>query len=166
MKLVRLGWHRTPAKTDMQGNGAWNVVEITTEKPRLEMQHQLGKLHIDQSQCFAEVGLKGMTDFRADNTSYGQSVLARGIARIIDNGNQFIEIQNGTDMIAEQADYNAFGMFAQEFEYTAIPKSRPVITVDPATRNYQFTPGKVHVSDTGKRVQLYYTPGKFEYYTY
>ncbi|MDO4753366.1 MAG: DUF6470 family protein [Bacillota bacterium] len=166
MKLVRLGWNRTPARTDMKGNGAWNVIHITTEKPRLEMEHKLGKIHIDQSQSFAEVGLKGMADFRADNTSYGQSVLAKGIARIVDNGNQFIEIQNGADMIAEQADYNAFGMFEQEFGYGVIPATPPKITVDPATKNYHYKPGRVHVSDTGKRVQISYTPGKFEYYTY
>lgn len=166
MKLVRLGWHRTPARVEMSGNGAWNIVNIRTEKPKLEMEHKLGKIQIDQTECRAEVGLKGMTDFRVDNTSYGQSVLAKGIARIVDNGNQFIEIQNGADMIAEQADYNAFGMFEQEFGYAAIPVSKPKITVDPATKNYQFRPGRVHIEDAGKKVQIIYTPGKFEYYTY
>lgn len=166
MKLVRLGWHRTPAHTDMQGNGGWNLVNIRTEKPKLDMEHKLGQIHIDQSQCRAEAGLKGEVDFRVDNASYGQSVYAKGVARIVDDGNQFIEIQNGVDMIAEQADYNAFGMFEREFGYVAIPQSKPKITVDPATKNYRFTPGRVHIEDTGKKVQVSYTPGKFSYYIY
>lgn len=164
MKLIKLGWNSTPARLEMRGNGNQNVLDLQTEKPRLEMKSELGKLHIDQSACFSEAGRKGVTDFRQDVISYAQSVFARGVARIVDNGDQFIDIHTGVNAVAEQADYNAFGMFEQQFGYAVIPKSRPKITVDPATLNYHFTPGRVHVGMQDRKVQSTYYPGRIEYY--
>lgn len=151
---------------EMAGNGNQNILSIRTEKPRIEIESKLGKLHIDQSACFSEAGRKGMADFRADVISYAHSVYARGIARIVDNGNQMIEIQNPADAIAEQADYNAFGMFEQEFVYTTIPKSRPKITVDAATLNYKFHPGRLENTTRERAVQISYTAGNVRFYTY
>ncbi len=164
MKLERLGWNMTPARFEMSGGGALNVLKMRTEKPVLEMRSHRPVVKIDQSQCFAEAGLKGMTDFRVDTNSYAQSAVAKGIARIVDNGNEMMAIENGVDAIAEQADNNAFGIFEQEFVYTAIPKSRPKISVDPWTMNYSYTPGRIINETEPKRVQTSYTPPRFEYY--
>lgn len=156
----------TPARFEMSGGGVQNALKLRTEKPKLDMQSSRPTIKIDQSQCFAEAGLKGIADFSADTNSYARSIFLKGIARIVDDGNRMMVIENGSDAIAEQADYNAHGMFEQEFVYTTIPKSRPKISIDPWTMNYSFAPGRVINETQPKKVQIDYAPPRFEYYIY
>ncbi len=166
MKLVRVGINTTPSKLTMEGNGAQNKLQMHTEKPKLNMESKRPVLHIDQSDCWAEVGLKNVSAFREDSISYSQSVYAKGVARIIDQGNRDMEIQNGSDSIAEQADYNAFAQFEQEFTTGFVPTSRPKISVEPGSLNYSFQKGSVHNNTSDEKVRISYQKGSIEYHTY
>lgn len=163
MELTRLSWTHTPAKLEIKGNGAQNLLDLTIEKPRLEMESTRPQIKIDQSACFEECGLAGVEAFRNANISHARSMMANGISRIISDGDALMNIQNGGDAIAEQADYNAYGIFQNEYGYGAIPMSRPTITVDPGTLNYTFTPGRVVNNAPQKKLEMVYTPGRFDY---
>ncbi len=166
MKLVKISIRTTPATLDIQGNGLQNTLRLEREKGSFEIRSTKPRVQIDQRACFAEAGRKGMTDFRQDMISYAQSVLTRGIARIIDQGNEAIAIQYPQDVVAEQADYNAFGMFEQEFGYGTMPSSRPTITVDRGTLNYSYQPDRLVNKTQRNELRTTYQRGRVEFCTY
>ncbi len=166
MKLVKIGIQTTKARLDIEGNSVQNTLRLERDKGSLEMTSKKPQIKIDQSACFAESGRKGMVAFREDMVSYAHSVLTRGVARIIDQGNEAIEIQNGQDVVAEQADYNAFGIFEQEFGYGTMPSSRPTITLDRGTLNYSFQRDRVRNVTEKSSLSTTYQRGKVEFYTY
>lgn len=166
MQLTRLGWNRTPYRFEMQGTDNLNLLDMQTEKGRLEMQSSKPTIKIDQSQCFSEIGRKGVTDFRADNTDYGRAMLRQAVARMVDQGNRMIDIHIQADAFAEQADYNAFGMFEREFNLDFIPKSRPQITIDPWSMNYSYKAARVINNSYPRKAQFNFTYGRLDFYTY
>ena len=149
------------AKLYQEGNGV-NVLDIRTQKPLLEITTTKPEVRIDQSKCFEEAGLKGLKAFMNDAISYGQQVLQAGIARIVDDGNAYANIQSGQDPIPDQALYNAYEMFTHEYNYDTIPKSRPSIELVRGTVNYKFNRGQGINSTNASPVRMTYEPWKVE----
>lgn len=147
----------SPAKLSQSGNAA-KTLNLDIKEPLLEMQTELPKVTIDQSQSFAEAGLKKNRAFMEDNTSYSQGIISQGIDRIVSQGNEMINIHTGVDPIPEQAIYNAYDMFEKSFNYAAIPTSRPNIDLIRGSVNYNFNPGKVSNSSQQQKVEMTYTP--------
>lgn len=158
-----LGWDVQKARLDQSGNGA-SVLELSIDKPLLEMQTELPKIQIDQFASFADAGLKGLKAFMDDAVSYGRQIVSQGVARIIDQGNSFIEIHNGVDPIPDQAVYNAYDMFEKEFNYGVIPQTRPSISLREGNVYTTFNPGKVNNQSTPRKVDLQYTPWQVSYH--
>ncbi len=158
-----IGWDVQKAKLDQSGNGARALV-LESTAPLLEIETQQPKILIDQSQSFSEAGLKGLKSFMNDAASYGQQIVSQGIARIVDQGNAFIEIQSSYDPIPDQALNNAYDIFDKEFNYGAIPQSRPSITLDRGQVNFNFRPGDVNNQSTERKVEMNYTPWQVDYY--
>ena len=115
-----------PARIDQSGNGALTL-DIDIKKPLLEMKTELPKVTIDQSASFAEAGLKNIKAFMDESVSYARQIVSAGVDRIVSQGNEWINIHTGVDPIPDQAIYNAYEMFDKEFNYAAIPTSRPSI---------------------------------------
>lgn len=158
-----LGWDTQKASLNQSGN-ATRTLELQIEKPLLEMQTTLPKIQIDQSQPFAEAGLKNIKAFMSDSMNYSLQVVSRGIARIIDQGNSFAEIHTGVDPIPDQAIYNAYDMFDKEFNYGAIPQSRPSITLQRGEVNTSLKRGTVLNNSAPQKVEMNYSPGQISYY--
>lgn len=158
-----IGWDVQRAKLEQSGNGI-NVLSLESNAPLLEMQTQQPKIQIDQSQSFEEAGLKGIKAFMDDAVTYGQQIVSQGVARIVDQGNAYIEIQSGYDPIPDQAEYNAYGMFEKEFNYGAIPQSRPTISLNRGQVTYNFRPGSVTNQSAERKVETNYTPWQVNYY--
>lgn len=131
-------------------------MKLTTTKPQLK---------IDQDQCFNESGLKNNRAFLDDVVSRAKQAVREGVAQRVQDGNAMMAIENGMDVIAEQASYNAWERFYNEFGLVTMPQSRPVITVVDGDVNFQFEEGNVEIlngpfqSDKGT-----YQSGKVEYY--
>ncbi len=152
----------TPAKLEQNGNGS-RTLNLDIQKPELEMETKQVKVLIDQSQPFAEAGLKNIRAFMDDNNAYSQQIYSQGVSRIVSQGNELKEIQNDYDPIPDQAISNAYDMFDKEFNYGAVPTSRPTITVDPGNVNYSFRRGSVSNLSQPQKVQMSYTPYQISY---
>ena len=102
-------------------------LNLQIEKPELQMESTQAKVYIDQTEAFADAGLKKPERFMRDNVQEAQRLMLQGIARVASQGNQLADIQNVSDdtVIANQAYENAFGQFEYDWGYTHIPKSGP-----------------------------------------
>jgi len=147
----------SPGKLSQSGNGA-KTLNLDIKEPLLEMQTQLPKVSIDQSQSFAEAGLKKNRAFMEDNTSYSKEIVSQGVDRIVSQGNEFIDIHTGVDPIPDQAIYNAYDMFEKSFNYAAIPTTRPSIDLVKGSVNYNFNRGSVNNNSQPQKVEMNYTP--------
>lgn len=158
-----IGWDVQKARLDQSGNGI-NILDLTIEKPLLEMRTELPKIQIDQSQSFTDAGLKSLKAMMDDSISYGRQIVSQGVARIVDQGNSFIEIHSGVDPIPDQAIFNAYEMFDKEFVYGAIPQTRPSISLRKGNVYTTFNSGKVNNQSTPRKVDMQYTPWQVSYH--
>lgn len=158
-----LSWDTQKAQLTQSGNGA-QTLALQINKPLLEMQTTLPKIQIDQSQSFAEAGLKNLKAFMNDAISYGQQIVQQGVARIVSQGNSFIDIHTGVDPIPEQAIANAYEMFEKEFNYGAIPQSRPNISLQEGRVNTTFNPGTINNQSSQRKVEMNYSPWQVNYF--
>ncbi len=146
-----------------QSDNGKRILNLSKELPKVEIETTAPRVEIDQSQCFAEAGLKKIKAFMNDAVAYGQQKFSEGIARIVDDGNTWAEIQNDYDPMSDQAVQNAYTIFEHEFNYGAIPTSRPSIELVRGTINYNYKPGSVNNNSLPSPVQFNYTPGRVSY---
>jgi len=158
---AKLSIHTNHASISMRGNGA-KPLDIESEIAQVDMESNKPQLKIDQTECFAEAGLKNIKAFMDDAVAYGQQKFSEGVSRIVSDGNSMAAIETGYDPIADQAYQNAYAMFDHEFNYDAIPKSRPQIEVTPGNVNYNYRPAHVQNNTQAQPIQNSYTPGKVE----
>jgi hypothetical protein len=104
-------------------------VEIETKAAELNMSVTLPTIEIDQRQCFSESGLKGVLELATENVQNAVQIMYASIGRIAEQGNELTNIQNGGNVIADQAVYNAYEQFATDYNMVTMPRSRPKITV-------------------------------------
>lgn len=158
----QIGVNRTPGRFEMQSPGYTLNMSVTQPQTRIEA--TLPKVTIDQSQCFSEAGLKGITDLRDEMISRSRSAMLSSIGRIVEQGNQKADILNGKNAIPDQAYYNAIEQFNKEFNMGTIPKSRPRIDVTEGTLNIQVTEGQVTNNTVPQKATLQYQHGAIEIY--
>ncbi len=158
-----LAWDRTDAVLNQSGNGGI-VLDIETTKPQISITTKKPQIAIDQSQSFAEAGIKSVRAFMQESVSFSRQVVSEGVARIVSDGNQWIDIHTGIDPIPDQAIYNAFEMFDKAFNYGAIPQSRPQIDVDLGTVDIQLKKGEVINRSAPRKVDMQYSPWRMDYY--
>ena len=152
----------TPASISQSGNAALTL-SISSEQPLLEMQTVKPQIRIDQTQPFAEAGLKNIRAFMEDNIAYSREIVQGGVSRIVSQGNEFINIHTEVDPIPEQALNNAYDMFDKEFNYAAIPTTRPTITLEKGSVNYSLKRGSVTNNSSPQPVNLSYTPYQVQF---
>jgi hypothetical protein len=159
---TRLEYQTVNAEVERQGNGGL-ILSIETERASIDMESRQPEIQIDQTACFAECGLKNLKDFMADSIAYGQQKYNEGVARIVEDGNQMAAIENKVDPIPDQAIQNAYTMFEHEFNYDAIPKSKPVITLKEGDVTYRYKPASVRNDTMSRMVESAYTPGRVDF---
>lgn len=146
-----------PAKIEQSGNGALTL-NLDIKKPLLEMKTELPKVTIDQSASFAEAGLKNIKAFMDESVSFARQMVAGGVDRIVSQGNEWLNIHTGVDPMPDQAIYNAYEMFDKEFNYAAIPTSRPIIDLVRGQVNTTFNKGQVTNNSRPQKINMNYTP--------
>lgn len=140
------------------------TINMDTELPKVEIRTTDPEIKIDQRQCFAEAGIKSPIDFSRENSDIAKKAAFQGIARIVQEGNQMADIHLGRDVIVENADHNAFGIFEREFVYGAIPKSRPKIDVKMGTLDIKFIEGKLNYSAKVNKPEITVNHGSVDIY--
>lgn len=101
---------------------------IEQGSPELSIEGELPKVHIDQTQCFAESGLKPALQFASDYYKEGLEAGLEAMSRIAEEGTRLRAIEKGGNPIAEIA----YGKFLINDQVTMVqmPKSRPEIQWD------------------------------------
>ena len=120
---IQLGVDYTPSKLDIDSRIA--KLEMHQEYPEVRISTEMPRVLIDQSQCFAEAGLKKNYDFTKEAAMRGYRQAMGFIGQTAEDGDALAAIERGGDPIAEIAERKAFPQ--KEFVLAAMPKSRPRI---------------------------------------
>lgn len=139
-------------------------VNINSELPRVSVESTLPKVRISQTKAFAESGLKGILQLGIENASRAMSKMISDSGRIVDEGNQFADIQNNVDVVAENADQNAFGQFTGELNIVTMPTSGPDIELIKGENNISVKGGTVDINVNVNKPVIDYQRGKLDIY--
>ena len=157
-----IGWHTKDAVLKQSGQGE-PALNIDITDPQLRVDSKPPKLSIDQSECFAEAGLKDIKRMMSDHVSKAKQQLMEGIQIIVQQGNEMADVHNGNP-IPTQAKYNAYDRYVKEFNYGTVPKSRPKISVASGDVQVKVSPGKVENKSKPKPLRSSYERWKVDFY--
>ncbi|MCH4889298.1 hypothetical protein EZV73_17000 [Acidaminobacter sp. JC074] len=132
--------------------------------PTIKVEVSLPTVDIDQNQSFNESGLKDNQSFSADYVAYAKQKMQESIGRIADQGNELTNVHEGGNQIADQALYNAFDQFYNEFGMVTMPRTRPQITLIEGQVDIQVTEGQNNQRVIAQKPRIDYQPGRVERY--
>jgi len=145
-------------KPEIKINTTQGKLNITREKENLNIQNskstlsmntEYSKVRIDQSQCFADAGLKDNTRLSASLTNDRMQDFFRGVSRRSVEGNRLKDIRNSQPKaIPEIAKSHMYGD-KKSFEFGQVPNSRPTIS---------FSPGRLDIKYNGGFSKINYQP--------
>ncbi|MEA1976182.1 MAG: DUF6470 family protein [Bacillota bacterium] len=141
-------------------------VNIETTKPKITMQSSQSKVLIDQTECFADAGIKSPERMSAENAQRAKQIAQENIAKVAQHGDQLSDIHlvHDDSVIADQAEYNAFTQFEHEYGYGAIPKHSPKFTPIKGELQIDVQPGSINVDYQKGTVNNNFQRGKVETY--
>lgn len=119
--------NKKPVQTIRQPKGEQSIKQV---KAKMIVDRELPRVHIDQRQCFSEVGLKTVSELSRENARLGRQHVMEEIARIAQEGNQMARIEDGRPLrtvIADIAEARAWRPV--DITVDLLPKSRPKIEV-------------------------------------
>lgn len=169
----RIGIRQYPAKINIEQN--LPNADIMQHKAELKIENILPKVYIDQSECFAELGIK--TALRLTKDFYDESLRAglESISKIAQEGERLMRIEDGGDPIIEIAEESMYEELC-EINVDIAPKSRPQIEVREGKAEIEVKPmppiinwavyPKANIDATRHKVDIYmevWPDIKFEY---
>ncbi|MEN6390751.1 MAG: DUF6470 family protein [Syntrophomonas sp.] len=118
-------------------------VELAITPARLDITSPKPKVIIDQSQCFADEGRRGLLDFALYCTDYSRSEFSDAIDKRVSDGNNLAAIYAGSSI----ADLGKEAMQDEHiFEIRAIPQQPPKIEADVQPVSINYEPARVDTS--------------------
>lgn len=140
------------------------VLNLKTNHVKVEIDSEAPRITIDQSQCFAESGLKKPIALSEDNAAYCRQKMLESIGKIADQGNQMMAIENPGSPIAEIGHYNAYDQFVREWNMVTMPQSRPRIDFIEGTVDIQIRGGTVENNTRYQKPLYQYSPPNISIY--
>lgn len=122
---IELGIQRTPSRMNLETENA--RLALRQKHTRINISTERPQVLIDQSQCFAEAGLKSNYDFAREAALRGFRQSMDFIGQTASDGYALAEIEKGGNTIASIAVRRAYPQ--RQFGLDFIPKSRPKIDV-------------------------------------
>jgi len=114
---------------------AWMSIKQPAPKPHIEqkppeviIRRKLPKVYIDQTQCFAESGLKPPLQLARDFNQEGLKAIYEAIGRIAEEGTRMVRIEDEGNPIVDIAYEKAYKEY--RFNMVQMPKSRSKIEWD------------------------------------
>lgn len=161
-QIAQIGIRSKPSQVSINQKKA--DVNIENQHAKVQVEMSLPKVKIDQSQSFSESGLKGVQSFSDSNVAYANQKRQETLRRMSEEGNQFADIHKSKNVIAENADYNAWGQFKKEWGLVTMPSSGPNITVLEGDLDIKVNEGKVKINVKTNKPQIDYQAGSVETY--
>lgn len=137
-------------------------VDLAITPARLDITIPKPKVIIDQSQCFADAGKRGLLDFALYCTEYSRSEFSDALAKRVSDGNHLAAIHTGSSI----ADLGVEAMQDRQhvFEIRAIPQQPPMIEADVQPVSIDYEPARVDTSLNKGTVDHQFQWGKVETY--
>lgn len=136
---------------------------IEQRPPELYIERKLPEVHIDQTQCFAESGLKPVLQLASDFYKEGLQAGFEAIGRIAEEGTRLRSIEKGGNPIAEIAYEKS--LRNDQVTMVQMPKSRPKIEWDMGYLRIDWRPNPAKIEwETYTTAQINATKHKVEIY--
>lgn len=163
---AKIGINTTPGRLEIKTRNA--RLELTQKHPGVNIISEPSRLEIDQSECFASMGLKSVTDFAAEAANLGRRQVMDYISKTSSDGRRLAAIHLGGNPAADIAKRDASPV--RKFGLGFIPKARPRISVregtlriEPETNEKgmikgvegEYIPGDVEISYIRGSVEIY-----------
>lgn len=136
------------------------MIQIDRRAAELEIEPSRAKIHIDQSQCFADEGLRSPARFAAYRASEGQATAMQTIANIASKGDQLSKIKGAS--IADIAETVLNRQLV--FDVKAIPQQPPEITAEIYPVRFNYQPVQINISFRPGELQSNFQPAVVEIY--
>lgn len=158
-----IGLRTTPPKLEIHQPDI-DDSSLKNTLPKVEMQSTQPQIRIDQTEPFAESGLKSVFRMQSEMAANARSQMLKDMGTNISQGNELADIQNKGNPIAEQADYNAFGRNNFSFGMVTMPKSKPKIDVIEGRVDIQVKEGELQGKYKVQQPRINGVPGSLEIY--
>ncbi len=116
-------------------------LQTTTSRAELSIEAGQAVLHIDQSQCFADAGLRNLTQFAAYCGSLAYNDYSKGLDRVVGEGHMLARIEDGASI--SQVAFNRCNPAPDPITVVAIPKQPPRTWFDSTPVKYDYSPAQV-----------------------
>lgn len=155
-----LGMQSSNARLEYtQPKGEW---QMRTIKPKMEIRQGLPQVIIDQSQSFAEAGLKSLPMIMQEYADMGRQYVLEGIARRAQEGDMMARPPYG-DAVA-QISASRINLERADFNVQFIPQSRPEIDFTGLDFEINWDIGGSERTFYPKKPELQYIAGSLDVY--
>ena len=157
----KIGIQTQDAQLNLRNNGKTDHIISHTE-PQIDITSTKSKVYIDQSQCFADAGLKGISDFANEYVQLGKQATMQYIQKRSQEGDSYANTQYGGRPILD----NIANEMNQTLDYNIglMPEHSPVIEIEPGVLDIQLIEGKVNVEYNKVPVDAEYVPYQVKVY--
>lgn len=154
-EFAQLGINQTRANIEIHQKHA--DLKIKQPPPDVEITLTKGKLYIDQSEAFADAGLKHPLRKSKEWAQQSKQKLLSGIATDASQGDQMMKIENGNNAIPQIAKTNSTPKM-QDFNLAYVPSSMFQVKFD-----YQPSELKVDIKTSKPIVKARVNPPEINY---
>lgn len=116
-------------------------VALQTEVAQLEMSSPKPEIHIDQTQCFADAGLRTPAAFTDYNVSLARSATLEAIGQIASEGDALADCKHSTVASVVAGKWGD----TRDTNVKAIPQQMPEISFDTEPVQVYYQPGSVNL---------------------
>jgi hypothetical protein len=147
---AKLDIQTTPSRLDIQTRKA--KLEFRNKRERVDVRTELPRVIIDQSECFASMGLMKPVDLTRQEGQWSMQHALTYASKVSGDGDSVAAIENPQDPMPDIVERDTYP--EREFVLDFIPKARPRINV---TGGVQINTEK-NAEGTSNGVQATYTP--------
>lgn len=119
-------------------------LRIAIELPRLELEIRQPRVHIDDREARADIGLKPIGQVARELAALGHSTALQAVAQIAREGDRLAQIELPGNPIPELAQQR--GLRDAQLNVDSMPKHRVKVDLERGKVSFRFDPGRVHVS--------------------
>lgn len=159
-QMARIGLNISKPTLNLQSTKP--RVELDIAPARLDITSPKPKVIIDQSQCFADAGLRGLLDFALYCSDLSRSEFSDAIDKRVSDGNHLAAIYTGSSI----SDLGVEAMQDEQhiFEIRAIPQQPPIIEADVQPVSVDYEPARVNTDLNKGTVEGQFQWGEVETY--
>lgn len=160
-QYAQIGMDSERASQEIRQPGA--TMEITTERPRLEMHSGGGKLYIDQTRAWDALAIGSNLRVMDRIYSMAKNMALQTIGRIVEDGNRMAAIHLDSNVIPELARERSIQLFELDFAGPASVDNVDIHYI-PEETDMEAVRGEVRIHIRANQPEIRSVPGKLDIY--